>query len=183
MRKHNIGLYKIIVEVYFEQQYIPILGQLGDMNMDYSAYYPPILFMYFGTFVGVIVAMALLICGAMHVFKLYQKSKSNIMLIGFTVCIVIVIVISYFAQSFFRDIPFVVNKNYIITIGIAQGWDTAGQEPETRGFAFKRDNGEIIDITVTYTPIHQGDRFEVIYLPHTKFGAIVRKIEDSNEVK
>lgn len=142
MRTHNIELYKIIVEVYCEQQCIPVFGELGDMNMDYSAYYPSILFMYIGTFVGVIVALVLLLFGAMHVFKLYKKSKFNIMLIGLTVRIVIVIVVSYFSQNFFADIPNVVSKNYIVTTGIAQGWDAAGQEPETRGFAFKKDDGD-----------------------------------------
>ena len=35
---------------------------------------------------------------------------------------------------------------------------------------------------VTYGPIKKGDRFEIIYLPNSKLGAIVRVLEE-NEIK
>ena len=155
----------------------PYLGNKGDTNMDYSAFYPSILFMYFGTFAGVLVAIFLLICGDVFLLKQYLKSKSIIELVGVVACIVAVIAVAYFSRNFFKDIPNVLSKNYIITTGTAQGWDSAGQVHETRGFAFKTDNGETIKLVGTYPPVYQGDRFEVIYLPNTGYGCIVQKLE------
>lgn len=147
--------------------------------MDYSAFYPSILFMYFGAFVWVLVAIVLLICGDVFLIKQYLKSKSVIELVGSIACIVAIIAVAYFSRNFFKDIPNVMSKNYIITTGTAEGWDSAGQVHETRGFAFKTDDGVIKKIVVTYTPIYRGDRFEVIYLPNTGYGAIVKKLEGS----
>lgn len=145
--------------------------------MDYTAFYPSILFMYFGTFAGVIIAIILLIGGDIYLLKQYLKTKNIIELIGFVTCTIAIIVVLYFSLNFFKDIPNVISKNYTVATGTAEGWDTAGQEPETRGFAFKKDDGEMINIVVTYPPIYQGDRFEVIYLPNTEYGAIVKKLE------
>ena len=147
--------------------------------MDYSAFYPSILLMYLGTFIWVLVAIALLICGDVFLLKQYLKSKSIIELVGVVTCIVAAIAIAYLSQNFFEDIPNVISKNYVITTGTAEGWDTAGQDPETRGFTFIKDDGETKKIVVTFTPIYQGDRFEAIYLPNTGYGAIVKKIEGS----
>lgn len=153
------------------------MGSKGDENINYSAFYPSILFMYFGTFAGILVAIILLICGDIFLLKQYLKSKSIIELVGFVVFIAVIIIVSHFSRNYFKDIPNIVSKNYIITTGTAEGWDSAGQVHETRGFAFKRDDGEIKNIVVTYPPIYQGDRFEVIYLPNTGYGAIVKKLE------
>ena len=68
--------------------------------MDYSAFYPSILFMYFGTFAGVLVAIFLLICGDVFLLKQYLKSKSIIELVGVFACIVAVIAVAY--SDFFR---------------------------------------------------------------------------------
>lgn len=145
--------------------------------MDYSAFYPSILLMYFGTFIGVLVAIVLLIFGDVFLLKQYLKSKAIIELVGFVACIMIIIAVAYFSRNFFKDIPNVVNKNYIITTGTAVGWDAAGPVHETRGFAFKTDDGKIKNIVVNYTPIYKGDRFKVIYLPNTGYGAIIKKLE------
>jgi len=145
--------------------------------MNYSAYYPSILFMYFGTFAGIILAVALLIYGDIYILKQYIKIKSNIELVGFIVFFVAILVVLYFSRNYFKDIPNVVRKNYIITAGTAEGWDSAGQVHETREFAFKTDGGDTQKIVVTYPPVYQGDRFEVIYLPNTGYGAIIRKLE------
>jgi hypothetical protein len=147
------------------------------MDMNYSAYYPSILFMYFGTFAGIILAVALLIYGDIYILKQYIKIKSNIELVGFIVFFVAILVVLYFSRNYFKDIPNVVSKNYIVTTGTAEGWDSAGQVHETRGFAYKTDGGETKKIVVTYPPVYQGDRFEVIYLPNTGYGAIIRKLE------
>lgn len=164
------------------------LGSKGDENMDYSAFYPSILFMYFGAFAGILVAIILLICGDIFLIKQYLKSKSIIELVGIIACVVGIIVVAYFSRNYFKDIPNVISKNYIVTTGTAEGWDSAGPISssagpvyETRGFAFRKDDGEIKKIVVTYPPVYQGDRFEVIYLPNTGYGAIVKKLDDINE--
>ena len=148
--------------------------------MDYSAFYPSILLMYLGTFLWAIVAMTLLLCGAVVLLRQYLKSKSLIELAGVAACMVAVIAIAYFSRSFFQDIPNAVSRNYVIATGTAEGWDTAGQGTETRGFAFANDNGETKKIVVTYTPIYQGDRFEAMYLPNTGYGAIIKKLDGNN---
>lgn len=152
-------------------------GNKGDWNMDYSAFYPSVLINYFIAFAGIMTAIILLTVGDIFLIRQYLKSKSVIELVGIIACIIGVIVVAYFSRNYFKDIPNVLSNNYIVTTGTAEGWDSAGQVHETRGFAFKTDNGETIKLVVTYPPVYQGDRFEVIYLPNTGYGCIVQKLE------
>lgn len=145
--------------------------------MDYSTFYLSITIEYLIGFTSYIITIILLVCGDIFLIKRYLKSKSEIELVGIIVCIVAIIIVAYFSRNFFKDIPNVIGKNYTVSTGTAYGWNTAGQEPEARGFEFQKDDGEIIKLQVIYTPIRQGDRFEVIYLPNTGFGAIVQKID------
>ncbi|MGI6745675.1 MAG: hypothetical protein ACOX45_05970 [Acutalibacteraceae bacterium] len=152
-------------------------GNKGDGNMDYSVFYPSVLLNYFVAFAGIITAIILLVVGDIFLIKQYLKSKSVIELVGIVACIAGIIIISYFLRNYFNDITNVIRKNYIVTTGTAEGWDSAGQVHETRGFAFKTDDGETIKLVVTYPPVYQGDRFEVIYLPNTGYGCIIQKLE------
>lgn len=36
----------------------------------------------------------------------------------------------------------------------------------------------MLDLLVVYPPIRKGEIYEVMYLPHTRLGVIVRKIEE-----
>ncbi|MGI6248083.1 MAG: hypothetical protein ACOYJX_01570 [Acutalibacteraceae bacterium] len=167
------------IKYAYEKNLFPSLVSRRE-SMDYSAFYPSILINYFVAFAGIIIAIILLVVSGAFLLKRYLKSKSVIELVGVVACIVAIVAVAYFSRNFFKDIPNVLSENYIVTSGTAQGWDSAGQVHETRGFAFKRDDGEIAKIVVTYPPVYQGDRFEVIYLPNTGYGAIVKKYKVVN---
>jgi hypothetical protein len=147
------------------------------MNMDYSAFYSKILYLYIVAFAGVLAGIGLLVFGGVYFLKHYlKKSKAAIDIIGFIICILVFNIVSFFAANFFLDIPNAVSNNYIVATGTAQGRDAGGDISDSRGFEFKKDDGEVIRITVIYTPVYEGDRFEVIYLPNTKYAAIVKKL-------
>ena len=79
-----------------------------------------------------------------------------------------------------KDIPHLKNGDCSSIIGIVVSQDAAGREdvPEDRTFKLKNiESGEIVELRVFYTPIKNGDVYEVVYLPHTRCGAVVRKIE------
>lgn len=82
----------------------------GDEDMDYSAFYPSILLMYFGTFAGVITALILLIYGEVYLVKEYLKSKTIIELVGVIACVVGITGVTYFFRNFFKDLPNVINR-------------------------------------------------------------------------
>ena len=145
--------------------------------MDYSSFYPSILLTYFGSFAGVIFLVILFICGEVFLIKQYLKSKAVIEIIGMFACVVIIIAISHFFRQYFKDIPNVINRNYIIATGTVVIGNNGGTESETRDFTLKKDDGETIRILANYMPIQNGDEFEVIYLPNTGCGAIIRKIK------
>ena len=145
--------------------------------MDYSVFYPSIIIGYIGGFAGTILVIILLICGEVFLIKQYLKSKSTIELIGIFVFVVLIIVVSYYSKIYFKDIPNVINKNYIVSRGTVIEGNNGGQDPETRGFVLKTDDGEIKRLCVVYLPIDNGDRFEVIYLPNTEWGAIIQKLK------
>lgn len=149
--------------------------------MDYSAYYPTILYEYICSFIGILGAITFFVCISVMLFKQYLELKSTLQIIGFIIFITLTIVMFNFSLKYFKDIPNILNENYIVTTGTAVGQHTPGQVPETRGFKFRGDDGVVMSIVVTYLPVFQGDRFEVIYLPHTGFGAIIRKIDKESE--
>ena len=145
--------------------------------MDYSSFYPAVIILFLVAFMGVILALILLFYSEIYLLKHYLKSRTIIDFLGLMICSTVFILTSLFSLRYFRDVPNIVYQNYTIATGTAVGWDTAGLDPETRGFAFKKDgSSDIIHLTVVFTPVNQGDRFEVIYLPNTGFGAIVQKI-------
>ena len=146
--------------------------------MDYSAFLPSVLINYFIAFAGVVTTIILLVVVGAFLARQYFKSRSFIECVGVVACVIGVFITAYFSRNYFKDIPNVVSKNYIVTDGTAEGWDSAGQVHETRGFAFKTDDGKNFKLVVTYPPVYQGDRFKVIYLPNTGFGAIIQKLED-----
>jgi hypothetical protein len=152
--------------------------------MDYSVFYPSILFMYSILLAAVLVGIILALSVSFYYLKELLKEKGVMNLVAVICFFTIVLVILYFSIDIFCDIPNVIKKNYVITTGIAIDSNNAGQEPEIRGFPLKRNyTNEIIRVAVTYYPINEGDEFEVIYLPNSKIGAIVRKIENPEGVK
>ena len=161
----------------------PYSGSEGDKNMDYSAFYPTIWFMYFGTFAGIITAIILLVCGDIFLIKQYLKSKAIIELVGMVACVVAIIAVCYFSRNFFKDIPNVINKNYIISSGTVITGNNGGIDPEARDFAFKKDDdGKTVKIIANSKPIQNGERFEVIYLPNTGYGAITKRFNEGGEL-
>ena len=145
--------------------------------MDYSNYHFSIIFEYFISFLGVLLSIIFLICGIVYLLKQYLQSKNVVEFIGIIACAVVIIVIAYFSRNYFKDIPNIVIKNYTITYGVVVEGDNGGRNFNTRGIVFKKEDGEIVKLVVNYYPIVSGEKFEVIYLPNTGFGAIIQKIE------
>ena len=146
--------------------------------MDYSSYYPAIIELYLWHCCGLIVIPSLLIWMGVHLAK-YINAKSTISLIIVPILLILWVGFSIpLYTKYIKDIPNIINENYIVTTGTATSWNTTGPENTSRSFEFTTDDGEVIKLSVQSTkPVYQGDRYEVIYLPHTKCGAIVRKIE------
>lgn len=146
--------------------------------MDYSGHYPSILLMYFGTFAGVIGGLILLLLGGRRVIKQYMKSKDIIDLLGAIPGAAFAIWLSFFSVPFFKDIPNVINGNYMVVTGTVVSWNSGGSASEARGIVLETDDGKRISVVVNYTPIRKGERYEIIRLPNTTFGSVIRQIED-----
>ena len=146
--------------------------------MDYSPYYPSILYLYFGTLAAFFVGFGLLIYGEIYLIQQIKEFKSLLSVLFFVVLFAAIVSVSLLSVDYFKDIPNVIRNNYIVATGTAEGNDSAGQEPDARGFRFKPDVGEEFYIRIpSYPQVFHGDRFEVIYLPHTGVGAIIQKLE------
>lgn len=169
--------------------------------MDYSKFYSSIMIHYLSLLVAIIIGLVLVICADVFCIKAFLKQNavetetkiwffsnkgSLIDFLGVIVFIIVALLILFFSRNILADIPNVINKNYVVTSGVVTAHDSSGKDDvaETRSFTLKDFNtGKEVKLLVTYTPIRQGDIYEVLYLPSSKAGAIVRKIEDLNEVK
>ena len=145
--------------------------------MDYSYYYPSILFMYFGTFIGVIVFIIMLSYVDISCIRNYIKLKEFKRLVGVIISSVCVALLVIFSIRFFKDLPNVINNNYLVVTGTVVTWDTGGTASDTRGITLETDDGELIKATVNYTPMGKGERYEIILLPNSSYGSVIRKIE------
>ena len=146
--------------------------------MDYSYYYPSILFMYFGTFIGIFIGFIILAKLATSYIRENKVPKESVKPAGAIILTVCVVLLAIFSISFFKDIPNVINENYIVATGTVVSWDSGGTASETRGITLETDDGKRIKTLVNYTPIREGERYEIIYLPNTTFGSIIRQIEE-----
>lgn len=118
-----------------------------------------------------------------HKILFFSNKGSIIDFTGIFAFAVIIIIALHGLPDIIADIPYAINKEFSVTKGIVVGQNAAGLDDvsESRGFELKvLESGEIINLYVVYTPIRTGEIYEVIYLPHTKAGAIVKKIEDDD---
>ncbi len=170
--------------------------------MEYSQYAPYMssaLLNYILFAAAVLVIIVLLVIGTFFQLKtfltqnarqedfklLFFHNKGSIVdFIGIVFAVILFVVFLFWSRRVFADIPHAINKDFIVATGVVVSQNAAGREDvgETRGFEIQDlETGEIINLLVFYTPIWQGEVYEVIYLPHSKAGAIVRKIESGEE--
>ena len=152
--------------------------QIRGDSIDYSYTYPAILFTYFKIELGNILLLGFSVYFVFTPKKEYIKGKKVGDLLGALFFVVLaIIIVSMFANEL-RDIPNIVNKNYVVTTGASLEPTSSERGVEFRGFRFKPDNEEIAPFRVyaKAPPVHPGDRFEIIYLPVTKLGVVIRRL-------
>ena len=145
--------------------------------MYYSEHDPSILISYFlsfGTFIGLIVAF---ISFGVWEIKQYIESKKIGDLLGSIFFMVCVVALVFTSVPCFKDIPNVINKNYITITGTVIEPGFGGRDLETRTPMLLTDDGERVSAVVVYTPFARGERYEIVRLPNTGIGYVVRKIE------
>ena len=147
--------------------------------MDYSIFYERIkadfweyfYACFFIAFLSLVISVILIIC------FLKSKNKSELF------CGIILFIGFIFAVSrlsiLFPDISNIRNETFILTVGIVVGHDTTdNNRPTSRSIKLKENETEkIIKLSVHYTNIYINDMLEVIYLPNSGIGAIIRIIE------
>lgn len=95
--------------------------------------------------------------------------------------IVFIIVLGIFIAEIplFRDIPNIISQDYSTANIEAIGWsiDDNKYRIKRRTIAVKNiDVGNEMMITVYYSSINKGDRFRILYMPHTKWAYITSKL-------
>jgi hypothetical protein len=145
--------------------------------MDYSVFYANIIFHYGLSFGGIMLFLGFVAYNIFLFAKKYIRNRTVSLVFNAVFGLFAFIALVYFTVPFIRDIPNIKNRNYIIATGTSVGWDNGGTRPSIRSFDFLKDDGEMIKLHVFYGPVNKGERFEIIYLPYSKIGDIVRKLE------
>ena len=145
--------------------------------MDYSSHYLEILIRYYMIFAFTIFFIIVFAIYGAKLIKQYTESKKFIKLLGAIALAGGIVVFSYFSVPHFKDIPNAINQNFVIITGTVVSGDSGGRAPETRGFTVIDDNGNRRSVLANYMPIFTGDRFEIILMPNTGSGVILRKLE------
>ncbi|MDR1565234.1 MAG: hypothetical protein LBS74_09775, partial [Oscillospiraceae bacterium] len=146
--------------------------------MEYSTHYNAILYLYIAGLAGVVLFSVALIAGEIYLIKQYTKDKSIVEFVGaVAIPVIFVLLTIFYSSNYILDIPYAIKNDYTIATGTATGWDTTGKGNTTKSFNFTTDDGTSIDLFILSSDsIHQGDRFEVMFLPHTGCGAIVKQL-------
>jgi len=151
--------------------------------MDYSGFHLIILSRYIFSFLGLIFISIFLIWGTIYLIKRFIKNKIKYMLIGASV-IILSLTLIYLSLDFYKDIPNAINSNYEIVTGVVVVGNNGGRAAEVRDFKIKKENGEIVTVVALSEPLFGGETMEVILLPNTGYGVIIRIIEsDTNTGK
>ena len=97
------------------------------------------------------------------------------------ICIVLLIgavfMVSFLAEVLL-DLPFILKKEYCSLYGYAAEDCKGGADVdyERRNIKVIKEDGEAVSgITVFSDYIEKGEYMELIYLPHTKYGAVIEK--------
>ena len=114
-------------------------------------------------------------------FLFFNNKESIIAFIFVIIAVAALLFMLILASWVVADIPYAINRNFSVSRGVVVSQHASGSDDhyEDRVFGIKDlETGETVTLYVNYTPIRRGEIYEVIYLPHTKRGAIVRKIEN-----
>lgn len=162
--------------------------------VDYTQHYKTIWFNYFMSMAGMVLILIMLIYGCVYCYKCFythdfRDSESKIILhyfskeslidfIGFVVFLLLTIffVIFQLKGNVAKDLPYVINNDYSIVTGeiVKQG-----PRPEfgLRTVHVKNSVGQLVECKVAGATYELGNGYEIIYLPNTGFGSIIRQIE------
>ncbi len=109
----------------------------------------------------------------------YEKMNSIVHIVLYSFFLIIILVNVLSSSNVLADIPNVVRKEYVLDECVVISPSSAGPEDviEIRGVVIKSVvSDEEFSFTAYYYPIRIGDRFKVIYYPHSKIGAIIEKV-------
>ena len=145
--------------------------------MDYSQIHSGILFRYYEMLIGIIIVICACVLIAVQMTKEHLKYTKRIDYVTIMVIGLVLLGIIYAAKGYILDIPNAIYHNFYVTSGTSIVNDLPENYIDSRSIMFKRDdNGEIISVTVMSYPIHKGDRFSIMYLPHSGIGEIVEEL-------
>ena len=134
-----------------------------------------------------LVALGLLAVSEFHLVRIFcldvknQVQDIKVFLfhaIAMAVVTIFILILGFFSVRLVLDIPYIVKKDFCIMEGIVVSQDSAGNERlfESRTVKLKNlKTSEENTFYFYYTPIKFGETYEVIYLPNTKIGYILKK--------
>ena len=148
---------------------LKLYGMGDDMHHLYS--------LYFFNFLGSVAFTTAFISIVVWEIKQYIESKKIVDLLGSIFLMAFAVALVFYSVPYFRDIPNVINKNYVTITGTVVVADSGVSDDGSRTLTLLTDDGEEVKATVKYTPFTLGERYEITMLPNTRIGYVVRKIE------
>lgn len=113
-------------------------------------------------------------------FSTLNFSESTQLVLRPIVTIILVLVAIFSIKSTYkycRDIPNVLKRAYIEDTCTIVGQDAGGTATESRSVQVKcSKSGDEFTFLTQYLPMKIGDVYRIIYLPNTKFGSVIEKI-------
>ncbi len=157
--------------------------------MDYSEAISKIKLDYWITFFGIIIVPIAFILLLVLFFRYSYYSSNHFkhitwkqwMVLTFLPILVtgIFLLFLYFPKVA-RDFSNVKEDNFIVDVCTIAGQSNAGNPdtPQDRSpICRMEESGEEIQLTIFYTPMNIGEEYTVVYLPNTKIGRVLNKIE------
>jgi len=157
--------------------------------MDYSEAIEKIKLDYWITFLGVIIIpIAFLVLLVLFIRYLYRTSDHFkhvtkkqwpfLVLVPFLVTGMVFIFL--YVPKVIMDFSNVREDGFIVDVCTVIGQSNAGNPmtPQSRSPVCGMENtGEEIQLTIFYTPMNIGEKYTIVYLPNTKLGRVLNKIE------
>jgi hypothetical protein len=112
----------------------------------------------------------------------HEQWNRMIQFISYVLLSILIIFSSIHTGKIMLDIPRVLSKEYIVDVCVITKHDSSGLENavEYRGIGCTSydDNSNNYNLIVTYAPIKIGEKYRVIYLPHSRLGVVIEKITE-----
>ncbi len=138
--------------------------------MDYSMFEFKILYL-FGLQLFFFVVVLLFL-----IFILILSNASGTSKAENIVLVFLILILVWTTKDKLFDIPNIITKNYTVEMMMATNIKVEDEKINNKNINFESNDGKTINLMLTTNDVKNGDKYLIMYLPNSKIGIIIEKV-------